>query len=183
VRVPESHSEGQSQVPRIATEKQKAAARRNGARSHGPKTLAGKLRIAARSFRHGRYARLNVMPEDAESFRAFRDSLASAIQPAGDVEAALAAAIAAAEWRLIQLFSLDRSVVAGSPSLSRPAELRYLGALECRLITRRARLLLRLENQTKKTKHTQKTREPIQNELVAGNIGPINEPETNPRCD
>jgi hypothetical protein len=78
------------------------ASRRNGARSRGPKTEAGKSRSARNALRHGMRA-LNyvVLPdEDAVEFQALEAALVEELAPEGALQVVLARRVAVAAWRL-----------------------------------------------------------------------------------
>lgn len=87
---------------RTMTEKQKAASRENGRRSHGAATLAGREQIRAANLRHGLFsqAREIVLPtlgEDAAEFARLRQGCAEHWPHADPSEVE---SLAAAMWRL-----------------------------------------------------------------------------------
>ena len=77
------------------------ASRRNGARSHGPVTAAGRAISARNSLKHGLRARRLVLldDEDAAAFRAFAEALRAELAPEGALQTELVARIALAAWR------------------------------------------------------------------------------------
>ena len=78
------------------------ASRKNGARSRGPKTPAGKARAAQNALKHGMRA-LNyvVLPdEDAVEFQALEAALVDELAPVGALQLVLARRVAVAAWRL-----------------------------------------------------------------------------------
>jgi hypothetical protein len=79
-----------------------AAARRNGALSHGPKTAAGKARSARNALKHGLCAEEFVVlhDEDEQAFAALQASLLEELAPQGALQRFLAGRIARAAWRL-----------------------------------------------------------------------------------
>jgi hypothetical protein len=79
-----------------------AASRKNGARSRGPKTPAGKARSAQNALKHGlRAQKYLVLPEeDAAAFAALEAALLAELAPEGALQAVLARRIVAAAWRL-----------------------------------------------------------------------------------
>jgi hypothetical protein len=79
-----------------------AASRRNGAKSHGPKTPEGKARSAQNALKHGlRSQKHVVLPgESAAEFEALEASLLEELAPVGALQAALARRVVAATWRL-----------------------------------------------------------------------------------
>ena len=78
------------------------ASRRNGARSHGPKTPEGKARSAQNALKHGlRAQKFAVLPdEDAAAFAALEAALFEELAPLGALQFVLAQRIAVAAWRL-----------------------------------------------------------------------------------
>jgi hypothetical protein len=86
-----------------------AASRRNGARSRGPKTAAGKARSAHNALKHGLCARkLLVLPEeDPAAFRALEAALLAELAPKGALQAVLARQAVSAAWRLARAERLE----------------------------------------------------------------------------
>jgi hypothetical protein len=78
------------------------ASRRNGARSRGPKTPAGKARASQNALKHGlRAASHLVLPaEDPAAFAVLEAALFEELAPVGAVQIVLACQIVAAAWRL-----------------------------------------------------------------------------------
>jgi len=68
--------------------RQREAARRNGARSRGPKTPEGKARSAMNGFKHGRYAKLACVlrGENKGAFHDLLQSLIRRLQPVDEAE-------------------------------------------------------------------------------------------------
>ncbi len=79
-----------------------AASRRNGAKSRGPKTPAGKARSAQNALKHGmRALRYVVLPdEDGVAFQALEAALMDELAPVGTLQVVLARRVAMAAWRL-----------------------------------------------------------------------------------
>ena len=76
------------------------ASRRNGARSRGPVTAAGKARSARNATRHGLRARSVLLAdESARDFAGLAGALRAELAPVGVLQAELAARVAAAAWR------------------------------------------------------------------------------------
>jgi hypothetical protein len=79
-----------------------AASRRNGAKSRGPKTPAGKARSAQNALKHGLRAQKHiVLPgERATEFAALEAALLEELAPQGALQTVLARRVVAAAWRL-----------------------------------------------------------------------------------
>ncbi|HEX5078001.1 MAG TPA: hypothetical protein VFV80_02545 [Geminicoccaceae bacterium] len=80
---------------------QAAASRRNGAKSRGPRTAAGRARVARNALKHGLCARRLVLleDEDAAAFGAFEAALREELAPMTALQADLVARIVVAAWR------------------------------------------------------------------------------------
>jgi hypothetical protein len=91
------------------------ASRRNGARSRGPNTAAGKARSARNALKHGLRARKSVLleDEDATEFRRFARALEAELAPAGRLQADLVGRIAIAAWRARRADQLEAGVLGG----------------------------------------------------------------------
>jgi hypothetical protein len=78
------------------------ASRKNGAKSHGPKTLEGKARSAQNALKHGlRAQKYVVLPEeDAAEFADLEAALVEELAPVGTLQIVLARRGAVAAWRL-----------------------------------------------------------------------------------
>lgn len=97
----------------MRTERQKEAARINGARSHGPTTPEGKARSARNSRRHGVLA--NTICLDGESDTRFTEllrALTGEILPEGEIETALVENMAVARWRQMRLWAIEKASLA-----------------------------------------------------------------------
>jgi hypothetical protein len=79
-----------------------AASRRNGAKSHGPKTAVGKARASQNALKHGLCAHKHVVlnDEDARAFAALEATLLEELAPEGILQRLLAGRIVRAAWRL-----------------------------------------------------------------------------------
>jgi hypothetical protein len=77
------------------------ARRRNGARSLGPRSTAGKARTARNALKHGLRARRPVLLDDenASEFRAFQAGARAELVPSGTLQSELIARIVTAAWR------------------------------------------------------------------------------------
>ena len=86
----------------MTTETKAAASRRNGARSQGPRTPAGKARSAANALRHGLTAEtLVVIPgEDAGELEALAARMRATLAPEGELEERLVERVVGLVWRL-----------------------------------------------------------------------------------
>ena len=85
----------------MTTDARALASRRNGARSRGPKTAAGRVRAARNALKHGLCARTLVLLDDENStaFGAFEAAVRAELAPAGALQADLVARIVVAAWR------------------------------------------------------------------------------------
>jgi hypothetical protein len=77
------------------------ASRRNGARSRGPRTPAGKARVARNALKHGLSARRAVLldDEDAALYAAFERAALKELAPVGEFQADLVKRMVSAAWR------------------------------------------------------------------------------------
>jgi hypothetical protein len=78
------------------------ASRKNGAKSRGPKTAAGKARSAQNALKHGlRAQKYVVLPEgDADEFADLEAAMIEELAPVGALQTVLARRVAVAAWRL-----------------------------------------------------------------------------------
>ena len=84
----------------MATQAQIDAARRNGAKSNGPKTPEGKAISSANSLRHGMTAKCILLTnEDPEAYTKLAEAYYEKFQPADDVERDLVDEMIVAKWR------------------------------------------------------------------------------------
>ena len=90
------------------------ASRMNGARSHGPRTAAGKAKSVRNALKHGLCAKklLIVPEEDAAAFEALQAQLLAELAPVGALQAVLAERIVSAAWRLRRADRLEAEVLA-----------------------------------------------------------------------
>ncbi len=100
-------------MPRIPTEKQIEASRRNGARSHGPTTSLGKQISSLNGFKHGRYAKFPCLTDtdDEAAFKIFVQSYYRTHQPANDVETQLVDVIAACDWHINRQLAIQSRAI------------------------------------------------------------------------
>src|SRR5271154_833336 len=88
------------------------SSRANGAKSRGPKTDAGKVRSAENSRRHGLLARTLVLEEEnAGSFAELLAAFERDRAPKNEIERALVENMAAARWRLLRLWAIERATL------------------------------------------------------------------------
>jgi hypothetical protein len=88
------------------------ASRRNGARSRGPVTAAGKARSARNAVKHGLRARSVVLADErAGEFSALASALRDELAPAGALQAELVARVAAAAWRARRVDRLEAALL------------------------------------------------------------------------
>ena len=90
------------------TEKQKAASRLNGRKSHGPVTPMGKDRVRLNALKHGLTAKTAVLlHENNDQFQRLLISLLDEFRPASDVEFLCVEEMAMAKWRLRRVIGLE----------------------------------------------------------------------------
>ncbi len=104
-----------------------AAARQNGAQSHGPVTDEGKARSAQNARKHGLFGPITLRTkEDQESFRELLDAYIEEFQPATIFENRCVREMVNAEWRLAALRTwvslLEFHHAAGAPPNSTAEE-------------------------------------------------------------
>jgi hypothetical protein len=89
------------------------ASGRNGARSRGPKTAAGKLRSSRNAVKHGLRARKLLLLDDetAAEFRAFARALQAELAPEGALQSDLVGRIVIAAWRARRADKLEAAVL------------------------------------------------------------------------
>ena len=84
----------------MPTQAQIDAARRNGAKSNGPKTPEGKAISSANSLRHGMTAKAILLTnENPEAYARLAATYYEKFQPADDVECDLVDEMVVAKWR------------------------------------------------------------------------------------
>jgi hypothetical protein len=86
------------------------SARANGAKNRGAKTPEAAQRSAANNLKHGLVAHTVVLEE--ENLQAFTDLLTvyeRRLQPQNEIETALVETIVVCRWRLLRLWSIERS--------------------------------------------------------------------------
>jgi hypothetical protein len=90
------------------------ASRKNGAKSHGPKTKEGKARSAQNALKHGlRAQKYLVLPEeDAAEFAELEAALLEELAPVGVLQTVLARRVAVAAWRLARADLIEADLFA-----------------------------------------------------------------------
>ena len=84
------------------------SARTNGAKSHGPKTEAGRKKSAMNAVTHGLYAESVVLnTESPEEHREMLEAYIQQFQPAGQAEFDLIEEMVAAKWRQRRLWAIE----------------------------------------------------------------------------
>lgn len=78
------------------------ASRKNGAKSNGPVSVAGKARASKNALKHGLRAKQTILleGEDKTAFEALDQSLKDDLRPSGPLETLLASRLAIAAWRM-----------------------------------------------------------------------------------
>ncbi len=95
------------------TEAQREASRRNGAKSNGPVTTAGKKTSSQNAVKHGFTAAITLLPdEEPEAFEAYFQSQLERFAPQNDAEFHLVRDLSAAAWRLRAINNAQIDVIA-----------------------------------------------------------------------
>lgn len=103
----------------------------------GPKTDAGKARIAGNALTHGvTSTRLVVLGERREAWAAHCQGILDALAPVGPVEAALAERAASALWRLRRVTAYEEAAIAERHDLEVPSARLLPGPLDIDKIIR-----------------------------------------------
>ncbi|OPZ83993.1 MAG: hypothetical protein BWY76_02037 [bacterium ADurb.Bin429] len=90
------------------SQRQDDANRRNAKKSSGPRTAAGKARVAQNALRHGLQAqRILLAWESEDEFTALRAALMEELVPVGALEELYVDGIVAALWRLARLTQIE----------------------------------------------------------------------------
>src|SRR5262252_8425467 len=88
-------------------------ARSQGPKRRGPKTVAGKARVALNALAHGlASARLIVPGECPKDWADHRRRMLEALAPVGPVEGALAERVASGVWRLQRVTAYEEAAIA-----------------------------------------------------------------------
>ena len=88
------------------------AARRNGAKSQGPVTPAGKLKSSQSNLKHGLLADAFIIDgECTDAFTHLHTSLFERLQPEGPIELALVENMVMCRWRQMRLWAMEKSAL------------------------------------------------------------------------
>src|SRR3982751_971148 len=99
-------------IPRPRTDAQRAAARANGAKSHGPVTDEGKAKAAMNALRHGLTAATLVLTtEDKPKFDELLNAYIDDYRPATQTESDLVQEIAASKWLQRRCWALQTALL------------------------------------------------------------------------
>ena len=97
----------------MSTPARTAANRTNAMKSTGPRSAAGKQKIAVNALRHGLTGRTVLLPsDDLDLYRSHVKSLTASLKPEGPEEIQLASLIADDYWRLQRLKSVEDGIFA-----------------------------------------------------------------------
>ena len=96
------------EIDDVASSRRAEAARRNGAKSRGPKTEEGKLRSSQNSLKHGMHARTLILPgESQEEYDQLRDEYLEQFAPAGPAEKHEVETLYNAEFRIRRMRRME----------------------------------------------------------------------------
>jgi len=96
----------------MSSQRKKDSARAKGAKSHGPKTEAGRKISSQNAVTHGLYAKAVVLAiESSEQYREMLDAYLLQFQPEGPVEHDLVEEMAAAKWRQRRLWAIETDLL------------------------------------------------------------------------
>src|ERR1700690_2553058 len=88
------------------------SARSNGAKSHGPKTEAGRKISSMNAVTHGLYAKGVVLAEESrEQHQEMLDAYLHQFQPQGPAEVDLVEEMVAAKWRQRRLWAIETDLL------------------------------------------------------------------------
>ena len=112
-------------MPKVVSEKQHRANRKNATKSTGPKTPAGKTTVSRNALKHGLLAKDVVitgtdLTECRAEFDAFLADLCSELQPDGLIEETLVERIATCYWRLRRVQRFEVGAIRGTLDATDP---------------------------------------------------------------
>src|SRR5579864_5382675 len=88
--------------------KRTISSRANGALSRGPKTEAGKRRVATNAMRHGLLSKFILLPgESKEMFETLLTEYCEKIEPGDDAEYVHVEEMTVAVWRMRRLWAIE----------------------------------------------------------------------------
>jgi hypothetical protein len=88
------------------------SSRANGAKSRGPITPEGKRKSSANSVRHGFLSTLVVLEDEkTETFITLLDTLVQELNPQTEAQRILVETMAAARWRLLRVWAIERETL------------------------------------------------------------------------
>jgi hypothetical protein len=150
----------------MASEKQKAAARANGAKSRGPVTPEGKRkssrgRLSQTDAERGMLARTVVLDSESRPrFDTLITSLQAELKPETTIENLLIYKMAAAHWRLLRVWGMERTVLSNEVNGAVPAGIPF-NEYEMRFDRQFTRALDRFEKfRATRSRHVQQTKTP-----------------------
>jgi len=157
------------------THKQLEAARRNGARSRGPKTPAGKARSSMNALKHGRYAKLACVlrSENKDAFDDLLQSLIRRFQPADEAELNLILDLASIDWRLARIVAAESRILDVKIDVQTTA---FLAARERQLTFQRQAVLNQLRQLRRDWPLPAPQPQPVESEPVDPEIPAATEP-------
>ncbi|OWK41020.1 hypothetical protein [Fimbriiglobus ruber] len=95
----------------MSSDKRRTANRRNAEKSTGPKTPAGRAKVAGNALAHGLDSARPVLPgESAAAWDQHRVGVVTSLAPVGELEVALADRVAACLWRLRRVVAYETAV-------------------------------------------------------------------------
>ena len=108
--IPKTIAASRAICNRMRTERQKQAARANGAKSRGPLTSEGKLASSRNATTHGILSGTIVLQgESEERFNALLADLHAELQPQTTVEITLVENMAVARWRQMRIWGIEKA--------------------------------------------------------------------------
>ncbi|OWK34180.1 hypothetical protein [Fimbriiglobus ruber] len=95
----------------MSSDKRRTANRRNAEKSTGPKTPAGRAKVAGNALAHSLDSARTVLPgESAAAWDQHRAGVMTSLAPVGELEVALADRVAACLWRLRRVVAYETAV-------------------------------------------------------------------------
>jgi hypothetical protein len=97
---------------KVSSQQKIDSARANGAKSHGPKTEAGRKISSQNAITHGLYAKGVVLAvESREQYQEMLDAYLQQFQPEGPIEHDLVEEMVAAKWRQRRLWAIETDLL------------------------------------------------------------------------